>query len=144
MTNDKKLQLITDNIISKIDARILKIKNSIDPNSTEDEGFEPDIEKETELSTLRIVSELIQSEIESVNNLYLYDEDGEYVNPMTLAEQFAKEVEENASKGNVGLDLFHDTVLKYKGKRAEVDFEFEDESRAYWDSYNSQWVLSEE
>ena len=63
---------------------------------------------------------------------------------MTLAEQFVKEVEENTSKGNVGLDLFHDTVLKYKGKRAEVDFEFEDESRAYWDSYNSQWILSEE
>ena len=38
---------------------------------------------------------------------------------MTLAEQFVKEVEENASKGNVGLDLFHDTVLKYKGKRPE-------------------------
>ena len=63
---------------------------------------------------------------------------------MTLAEQFVKEVEENASKGSVGLDLFHDTVLKYKGKRAEVDFEFEDESRAYYDSYNSQWILSEE
>lgn len=63
---------------------------------------------------------------------------------MTLAEQFVKEVEENASKGNVGLDLFYDTVLKYKGRRAELDYEFEDESWAYWDSYNSQWILSEE
>jgi hypothetical protein len=65
-------------------------------------------------------------------------------NNMTLAQQFVKEVEENTSKGNVGLDLFHDTILKYKGKRAEVDFEFEDESRAFYDSYNSQWILSEE
>lgn len=60
---------------------------------------------------------------------------------MTLAEQFVKEVEENASKGNLGIELFHETVLKYKGRRAELDYEFEDESRAYYD-YNSQWILS--
>ena len=78
MINDKKWQLIIGNIISKIDARILKIENSIDPNSTEDEGFEPDIEKETELSTLRSVSELVESEIESANNSHLYDDDEEY------------------------------------------------------------------
>lgn len=75
MINDKKLQLIIDNIVSKIDAQILKIENSIDPNSTEDEGFEPDIEKEIELSTLRSVSTLIQSEIESANKSHLYDEE---------------------------------------------------------------------
>ncbi len=54
----------------------MKIENSIDPYSTEDEGFEPDIEKDTELSALRIISELIQSEIKNVNNYYsLYDDD---------------------------------------------------------------------
>lgn len=61
---------------------------------------------------------------------------------MTLAEQFVKEVEENESKGNLGLELFHETVLKYKGYRTEIDFEFEDDSRAFYDSYNSEWILT--
>lgn len=62
---------------------------------------------------------------------------------MTLAQQFVNEVNHNESKGNLGIDLFHDTLLKFKGKRAEVDFEFEDGSRAYYDSYNSEWILGE-
>lgn len=61
-------QLITDNLIRKIDARILEIENSIDPYSTSDEGFEPDIEKDVEISTLRSMLKLIESEVESVNN----------------------------------------------------------------------------
>jgi hypothetical protein len=62
---------------------------------------------------------------------------------MTLAQQFVKEVEYNESKGNLGLELFHETLLKYKGKKTETDFEFEDGSRIYYDSINSQWILGE-
>ncbi len=61
---------------------------------------------------------------------------------MTLAEQFIKEVEFNESKGNLGLDLFYETLLKYKGRRYKTDFEFEDGSQLYYDSINFKWILS--
>lgn len=63
---------------------------------------------------------------------------------MTLAEQFMRELELHDSQGKLGIQLFHETILKFKGTRSEIGFKFEDESQAYYDSYNSQWILSEE
>lgn len=54
---------------------------------------------------------------------------------MTLAEHFINELNDNESKYNLELELFHDTILKYKGKRFDRGFEFEDGSRVYYDLY---------
>lgn len=63
------------------------------------------------------------------------------VTKMTLAEQFTNEVEVNESKGKLGMELFYETLLKYKGCRREHDFGFEDGSYAFWYSYTEEWIL---
>jgi len=63
---------------------------------------------------------------------------------MNKAQQFVNEVVENEAKGKLGLELFHDTLLKYKGTRDEIDFEFEDGSRAYFCSYKDEWIINDE
>jgi hypothetical protein len=58
----------------------------------------------------------------------------------TLASQFIKEDEENSSKGNLGIELFQETLKFYKGVRTNIGFEFEDKSFCYYDHFRDCWI----
>ena len=61
----------------------------------------------------------------------------------TIASQFIKEDNFNNSKGNLGIELFEDTLRKYQGFRTKSilwTYHFKDKSKCRWESLEEQWI----